>query len=355
MKHEYVLAYGRVILRPLEMEDAEKMRILRNKNRRFFVCSEEITEEQQQQWYKTYLNRKNDYLFSVFYQEKWVGTVSLYDVDTEQSCAEFGRLMIDRDAAGIGGLGLDATQAACRIAFEDLGIHTVKLEVYEDNEAAKATYLKAGFAPVETFCDNSGQKMIRMELTQRDTSRVEAPARIGNASTNLMPQKDKTSTRLNFMQLLLYLLPSVCAAGFVCAVVLCAPFIRTKANEPFDVSAVVETDALNCGFVDAVNVRQLGSGIIQVDADGWGFDPFTNQLVTDVVVVANGGIIPSSVTWYDRSTVGEELNNPVLTTCGWKLTSSSTWLEAPAEISFYIVLTDGHYMELSHSPYHYTG
>lgn len=358
-KNPYCLTHNRVTLCPMSAEDIEKMRILRNKCRQFFVCSEKITEEGQQQWYKTYLTRKNDYLFSVFYQEKWVGAASIYNVDRQRGCAEFGRLMIDRDAAGTGGLGLDTTQAACRIAFESLGVHTVTLEVYEDNEAAKATYLKAGFTAVKTFCDKSGRNMIQMLLTQCDAS---DSADMEIAKKSMPTAGEGTPIQLKFSQLLqelgrvpkvlLWLIPVFCAIGLVCAAVVSA---ASEDSELFDASAVVQSDTLSCGHVDNVNIRQLGNNNVQIDADGWGFDPFTNQLVTGAVAVVNNKIIPSSVIWYERSAVGEALNNPVLTTCGWKLTASSTEIRAPADISFYIILADGRYMELSRSPYHYAG
>lgn len=166
LKTNFSFTSGRIVLKSMAEEDIEKMRLLRNKNRLYFIHSEEITEEAQKQWYEAYLLRDDDYLFSVFYQEKWVGAVSIYHVDQKQDKAEFGRLMIDRTAASVGGLGVDATQAACQIALEQLGIHTVVLEVYEDNEAAKITYQKAGFVSTGTICDKAGQKVIQMELQQ---------------------------------------------------------------------------------------------------------------------------------------------------------------------------------------------
>ena len=166
LKINFLFTNGRIVLKSMVAEDIEKMRLLRNKNRLYFIHPEEITEEAQKQWYEAYLLKNDDYLFSVFYQEKWIGTVSIYHVDQKQDKAEFGRLMIDRTAAGVGGLGVGATQAACQIALEQLGIHTVVLEVYEDNEAAKITYQKAGFVPTRTVCDEAGQKLIQMELRQ---------------------------------------------------------------------------------------------------------------------------------------------------------------------------------------------
>lgn len=166
MKHSYHISSGRVQLFPLAIEDIEKMRRLRNQNRHCFVFSGEITSDAQTRWYESYLSKENDYMFSVLYNGRWIGVVSIYDVDRVNAVAEFGRLLIDRNIAGIGGLGVDTTRAACEIAFSQLGINKIILEVYADNVAAQITYLKAGFVSTDMFEDDSGRKMLRMCLTR---------------------------------------------------------------------------------------------------------------------------------------------------------------------------------------------
>lgn len=163
MNHTFFEEGEQISLYPLKMEELEKMRALRNRSRHSFVTSKEITGEEQRRWYESYLNRENDYLFSVYYRESWIGAVSIYDVDPIEEKAEFGRLMIDREAAGAGGLGAEATKTACQIAFQQLGIKTIELEVYADNIPAQITYLKSGFVPEELFLDGEGRKMLRMK------------------------------------------------------------------------------------------------------------------------------------------------------------------------------------------------
>lgn len=166
MRHTLHGAYGAVTLRPLEREDIEFVRVLRNRNRESFLYSQEISSPAQQQWYDRYLQEPGDYMFAVCLQGRLVGAAAIYQVDCAAGTAEFGRLMIDRKAAGMGGLGLETTRAVCGIALEQLGIHTVVLEVYADNEAAKVTYQRAGFIPVGTACDSTGKKVIQMERNQ---------------------------------------------------------------------------------------------------------------------------------------------------------------------------------------------
>lgn len=168
MKHSYCAASGAVELRPLVEAETENLRQLRNRSRHMFIFSGEITPEGQQAWYVQYLGAPGDYMFSVYYQNRWIGAVSIYEV--KDGCAEFGRLLIDRDAAGRGGLGVDATRAACKIAFEQLGVERIALEVYCDNPAAQITYLKAGFRPISIFSNNGKRPMIHMHLSKRGSA-----------------------------------------------------------------------------------------------------------------------------------------------------------------------------------------
>lgn len=161
MKHLYSADCGEFVLKPMEEADIEKMRLLRNRNRNWFVFSGQITREEQKAWYQRYLAQEGDFLFSAFYRDRWIGAGALYDVADGQ--AEFGRLLVDRTAAGRGGLGTEITSAICQIGFQQLSLQAIYLEVYTDNIAAQITYLKAGFKAVGLLEDSGGRKMLRME------------------------------------------------------------------------------------------------------------------------------------------------------------------------------------------------
>mgnify|MGYP001028678086 CR=1 FL=1 len=150
------------------------------------------------------------------------------------------------------------------------------------------------------------------------------------------------------------LVSCLCTMGLVCVVAVGVPYAQISAPRvAFDFHTVMESGPTSCGCVDHVKVTQIKEGIVEIRADGWGFDPVANQLVTNLVLVSGGEIIPASVSWHDRSAVGEVLNNPVLTTCGWSLAAPLVRMEMPADLAFYIQLTGGGYMELSLSPWHY--
>ena len=85
------------------------------------------------------------------------------DINIKEKTAAFGRLIIDHKAAGEGGMGFDATVAACKIGFEQLGLRELHLEVLTDNGKAIRTYQKAGFLLAEQ-CAN----LTTMKLNKED-------------------------------------------------------------------------------------------------------------------------------------------------------------------------------------------
>ncbi len=162
MKHSYSYNYNRVQIKPLEEYEIEQMRVLRNSHRYCFVYSDIITKEAQKVWFQNYLQKPDDYVFSVYLNKKWIGTASIYNVSENK--AEFGRLLIDNQSTNEKGLGLDTTIGVCSIAFEQLGITKILLQVYEDNIPAYKTYMKAGFKVTGNSFDNNKIKLIDMEL-----------------------------------------------------------------------------------------------------------------------------------------------------------------------------------------------
>ncbi len=163
MDHKLLGEYNKVLLSPLSYLDIEKLRIIRNKNKRWFVYQKSISIEEQVEWYCGYLSRSDDVMFSVFHRDsqKWVGAVGLYHIDQIHKQAEFGRIVIDGASVNEKGLGLDATICVCNIGFEKLGLSKITLEVYNNNVSARKTYERAGFSTV-----SSDGKMLFMELNK---------------------------------------------------------------------------------------------------------------------------------------------------------------------------------------------
>lgn len=156
MKHQYVYANGRIILKPLELEDIEELRELRNRERHCFLSTQIIEKDGQRKWYEAYLEKEGDIMFKVVKTtapDEFIGTIAVYDIDVENKAAEFGRLVIDKEKAPEKGTGLDAVIAVCKFAFEKLKLNRISAVVLKDNERALKVYLKAGFR----ICGESDQ------------------------------------------------------------------------------------------------------------------------------------------------------------------------------------------------------
>ncbi len=164
MEHNYNHSYNHIRISPLKKENIEDMRILRNKHRLCFVFSELITSDAQNKWYNSYLKKSNDYVFSVYFNNIWIGVCSIYNIT--DNIAEFGRLLIDKSKVNEKHLGLNTTLCACDFAFKQLGVNKIRLRVYETNIPAYKTYIKAGFVPYSDSFDSNGQKLIDMELVK---------------------------------------------------------------------------------------------------------------------------------------------------------------------------------------------
>lgn len=164
MKHTLTTADDVITLRPLSAEDSERYRLLRNqeRNRVCFFYSEIITPEAQRRWYRQYLTAADDYMFSVYdKEERFLGGAALYHI--EAGGAEFGRLLIDRDAGGKG-TGLRALLLLCGLAAQCFGLSLLHLEVYEDNLPARKTYEKAGFTVRKRYpSPDTGRYLLYME------------------------------------------------------------------------------------------------------------------------------------------------------------------------------------------------
>lgn len=76
-------------------------------------------------------------------EDNYLGTISLKDIDMQSLNAEFAISM--RSAAQGQGMATEATKELLRIAFEEIGLQRVYLNVISDNERAVHLYEKCGF------------------------------------------------------------------------------------------------------------------------------------------------------------------------------------------------------------------
>ncbi len=141
MKHDYYIEQSELVLKPLEFIDLEYLRTLRNKNRMFFVNKQKISKKNQEKWFKYYLTKEDDFMFSVVVGKITVGFLGLYNFTNDS--AEFGRIVIDETAPRY-----TAARAICLLLdffFEKRRLSAVVCSVLKDNSRAKSLYELIGF------------------------------------------------------------------------------------------------------------------------------------------------------------------------------------------------------------------
>ena len=169
MDHEYQIEYKNVQLRPLSKSDIDDLRQWRNnsKNSLYLKKIPYITTEKQNEWFKQYLENKDEICFAIIdiqSQHRLVGSLSLYNF-TKETC-EFGKILIGDSEAHGKKIGANATIAAIKIAFEMLGLNKVELHVYSNNSKAINVYHRAGFRIVSECRNNEGGSEYTMSITR---------------------------------------------------------------------------------------------------------------------------------------------------------------------------------------------
>ncbi|MDE6407084.1 MAG: GNAT family N-acetyltransferase [Anaeroplasmataceae bacterium] len=82
-------------------------------------------------------------------QDRWVGTISLKNIDSKTKVAEYA-IITSKEVHGKG-LALEATKEILDYGFNTLNLNRIYLNVVEDNIRANKFYLKCGFEFEGTF------------------------------------------------------------------------------------------------------------------------------------------------------------------------------------------------------------
>lgn len=168
MLHQYFKKDSPLILRPLCKDDIGLMRLWRNVDhiRKNFISNSIISSSEQKTWFDKHKVIENDFVFiieetSIFHKK--IGTISIYNFSKNGKNAEFGRFFIGEADAQGKGYGVQAVKMACHVAFKQMGIEQLLLEVFADNLPARHIYKKVGFNEYDDRMEN-GRKLICMEL-----------------------------------------------------------------------------------------------------------------------------------------------------------------------------------------------
>lgn len=145
-------------LRPITPADTPLIVRWRNSDfvRNNFLYRGEFTEKTHRHWLETKVANGEVVQFIIEQEENGnqvpVGSVYLRDIDTENSCAEFGIFIGEESAIGKG-IGTESASLMLDFAHNQLGLHRVSLRLLADNISAYKAYRKAGFVVEGIFRD----------------------------------------------------------------------------------------------------------------------------------------------------------------------------------------------------------
>ncbi len=115
-------------------------------NARHFFSKSRFTLRSQREWYERYRHDPTDLTFIILVRpDTPIGLLALYHIDEARKTAEFGRLLIGEDRYRNQGLAYDACCACLSLAFRELHLREVYLDVYESNRVAVRLYERLGF------------------------------------------------------------------------------------------------------------------------------------------------------------------------------------------------------------------
>lgn len=126
-------------IRIITKEDLAFVAWLRNANRKYFFNSEEVTKEQQKEWFQNIKQKGSLSFFIIWLGEQRIGTISC---ERKKAGVRIGNVILDEKHRGQGLL-----KTVMSLIEQDFGPN-FELEVRADNAQAIRAYEKLGFEPV---------------------------------------------------------------------------------------------------------------------------------------------------------------------------------------------------------------
>jgi len=171
VNHNFGIKTDKIELRPMTLEESLHYMHVRQRqeNAERFFTQNKITDEMQTKWYENYLKDETSLMFSAYYEDKWVGVNSIYNIKnpigTVNNTGEYGRLLVDKTVfPGMKGLGTALTAAAAQIAKEQLNFDHIYTEIYKDNPGSLTCNERVGYKRVSEFDDPNGKTIVLLEL-----------------------------------------------------------------------------------------------------------------------------------------------------------------------------------------------
>jgi RimJ/RimL family protein N-acetyltransferase len=123
------------------------------------------------EWFKSITNRPTVRIFGMLAQGRLIGSCQLFDIHPVHRSAELQIRISEPQDRGMG-YGTDAVKTLLRFAENDLGLHSVWLRFFADNEAARKCYIRAGMQstgilPEYAFINGFWKDMVIMSIVFR--------------------------------------------------------------------------------------------------------------------------------------------------------------------------------------------
>lgn len=148
IKQEERMDLGPVYLRPITLEDTDRIIRWRNSDRvrKNFIDQRPFTRQGHLNWLETRvaMGEVVQFILCETETDRPVGSVYIRDIDRKNRKGEYGIFIGEADAAGKG-YGTLAAKGAIAFARSELKLHKLSLRVFADNAAAVRSYEKAGF------------------------------------------------------------------------------------------------------------------------------------------------------------------------------------------------------------------
>jgi RimJ/RimL family protein N-acetyltransferase len=169
---------GRIIdLVPFGQEWIKDFVRVRNAERNLYFFNQEslLTEESQMEWYLKYLKRQDDLFWCILDKKgRFLGSVRLYDIDTQNSSLNHGSFMIDAKVADEAPYALEAELMSLDFAFSALHVQQVINENRYDNKVMNNLSASMGFVFVKDTC--IGGVPYKYHLLYEDAYKEKRPA-----------------------------------------------------------------------------------------------------------------------------------------------------------------------------------
>lgn len=160
-----------VRLRRLEESDCLRVRDWRNRPsvRRWMINDSIVSEAEHSTWFKSVMVSTHSEYWVVEMHGVPVGLTYLNDLSPENPSCRLGIYLAEAGVRGRG-VGRAALEATVKRAFRDLGLTTMRSEVFAENERAVSLYTSTGFVQIDSeFVDSAqyGQReLLIMTLTR---------------------------------------------------------------------------------------------------------------------------------------------------------------------------------------------